>query len=130
MLKLGGEIIDLTKEGSSFGIDKLKGVSTSILKAVKKFKNRAKDGLNFWEKVRTGIDFGTIGGEIVADLDTIKDEFIDLNEKEMEELAEHIADELGIGYTTAIRAVSEIVVEVIDVVLSGVKIYKNVKKLL
>lgn len=131
MLKLGDTIIDLKKEGPDlYGIDNLKEISEGILKALQKFKERAEDGLNFWERIRTGLDFGKVGGDILADLDILKKEIISLKEYEMRELAQYIAHKLGLQYEAAFEAISEIVIETINVALAGIGIYTNVKKLL
>lgn len=130
MLKLGEDIINLDKEGGSFGIENIKTISADILKAVKKFKNRSQNGLNFWEKVRTGLDFSQVGGDIIQNIGTIKEEVLDLSGPEMSELAEFISLELGINYNDSIKAVSKIVLEVLNIALSSIDIYKNIKTLL
>ena len=98
--------------------------------ALEKFKKRAANGLNIWEKIRTGVDFGTLGGEIVGQLEDVKNEVLDLNELEMEELAKHIAEKLDMEYNQAMQAISVIVIEFIDLAISAQKIYTNIKRLL
>lgn len=130
MLKLGGEEIKIARNGDAFGVENLKDISSQILKALQKFKNRAKNGLNFWETIRTGLDFGEVGKEVLNDLDLLKVEVLDLSEPEMAELAEHIAKELDLELNVAFEAISTIVIETIDVILSSVSIYNATKTLL
>ena len=131
MIKLGDQVIDLKKGGEDlYGIENLKEISEGILKALQKFKERAEDGLTWWERIRTGIDFGKVGQDIFEDLDQLKKEIISLKEYEMRDLAKHIAHKLGLQYEAAFEAISEIVIETINVALASIGIYKNVKKLL
>lgn len=131
MLKLGDQIINLNKKSPDlYGIENLKEISESILKALQKFKERASNGLNWWERIKTGVEFGQVGGEIFTELEELKKEILNLKEYEMRDLAKHIAHKLGLQYEAAFEAISEIVIETINVALSGVEIYKNVKKLL
>jgi hypothetical protein len=131
MLKLGDQIIELKKESpNEFGIKNLKDISEGILKALKKFKERAEDGLSWWEKIRTGLDFGQLGGEILGELEELKKEILDLKEYEMRDLAKHIAHKLNLTYEDSFKAISEIVIESLNVVLSGMEIYRNVTTLL
>ena len=134
LITFEGIEIDLAKKeasSSKYGIEALTKVAVDIVKVWKKLKERADSGkgLNFWEKVRTGIEVSSLGAEVVSNLEILKDEIIDLQPEEAQAVAEEIAMAFGVTLTEAFNLVANIVVKSIEVVLAGIEIYKNVKKL-
>lgn len=134
LITFEGIEIDLAKGESSsskYGVEALSKVAVDIIQLWKKFKERASSGggLNFWEKVRTGVEVSSLGAEVVSNLEVLKDEILDLQPLEAEAVASKIAEAFGITLTEAFHLVANIVVKSIEVVLAGIEIYKNIKKL-
>jgi len=130
VIQFEGKAVNIELNGTSYGIENLKAISGEIVAVWQKFKNRSENGLSFWEKVRTGIDVGNVGGDIVQKLGSLKAEILDLSPDEMRALAVHITELFGVPYSAALVIITEIVVKTLEIILAGVDVYKNIKELL
>jgi hypothetical protein len=130
IIQFEGKAVNIELNGTSYGIENLKAISGEIVAVWQKFKNRSENGLSFWEKVRTGIDVGNVGGDIVQKLGSLKHEILDLSPEEMRALAVHITELFGVPYTDALVIITDIVVKTLEIILAGVDVYKNIKELL
>lgn len=130
VIQFEGKAVNIELNGANYGIENLKAISGEIIAVWQKFKNRSENGLSFWEKVRTGIDVGNVGGDIVQKLGSLKAEILDLSPDEMRALAVHITELFGVPYSAALVIITDIVVKTLEIILAGVDVYKNIKELL
>lgn len=116
---------------NKYGIESIKYAAVSIANAWKNLKNRLSDGKLSWvEAIFTGTELAGVGREVIADLNDLKNEVLDLTEAEIKDLVLFISKQVGISELQASVFIEKILVETITIVFSAVAIYNAAKEVL
>lgn len=119
--------IELSKNGDTYGIDNLKLVAGNIYQLWEKIVKRSKGGFNFIEIIQTGINITGEVSDILANINDLRNEIQDLSEKEVSDLVLYFMQRFDISNTDAREIIEFAVIEGIDLVFSGIRIYNFVK---
>lgn len=126
-IKFEGLEIDLTKNGDQYGIETLKIIAGNVYQLWEKIVKRSKGGFNFIEIFQTGANTTGVVGDVMEVLVDLRKEINDLSEEEMQSLVLYFMQRFDIGGGEAKEIIKFVVIEGIDLIFTGVRIYDFVR---
>lgn len=124
-----GKEVNLTKDGSKYGIENLKEIAGDLYQLVNSITKRSKGGFNFLEIFQTALQVSGNVASVAGAITDLRNEVNDLSAEEINELIMYFVDRFGINNQKAYAIISMVVFETIDLIFQGIRIADKIKQI-